>query len=199
MQESSKSGPIKRKKYNINDLPLEEFTQEILRRYEQYKSQPVVEKKVDVNLLTTKAPTFPKASPRVWNTSKYVCNTSVVTRPVFAAPLSYSVKQDLSWVEKEIEVGQQDQAEVAVKPDRSQIRSTVIKLIEKRNDEDHEQFIMIKSNNTESIVRLEDFYKTLTETEQTSGDTIQVITDLLKAGEEIEIREEEDIVEIQNV
>ena len=194
----------------------EEFSQEILRRHEEFLKRPAKE----YNFMTSEVaqhtlmPSFPQASPSVRNTkANKLYNMPKVSpkyTPVTEFPgLGQLNSQPGLWVPRigsEVEVGQGhshmsgSHGEIVIENVEGEVQagSTVLKLLE-RKSADEEQMMMITTNGVQSIVRSQDFYLTLMESGHESSQTLQVISSLLEAGEEIEIREEGEQVEIQNI
>ncbi|KAH3887243.1 uncharacterized protein LOC127865169 [Dreissena polymorpha] len=195
-----------RKRFSLKNLPVEEFTKEILRRHHAYVNAP----EKTFNFMTpvlaksTLLPSFPQASPNVRNSNANKLYNMPKISPKYT-PLNQSAQGWVPLVVKEVEVTQQRAGyeDIVIENVESGVPyrtgSTVLKLVERRNPADNEQMIMITSNGVQSIVRSQDFYQTLLESGQESSETLKVISSLLEAGEEIEIREEGETVEIQNI
>lgn len=192
----------------LNKLPVEDFLKELLKRHDEFIKQPP--KQVDFKWTeslakATNVPSFPSASVSVRNqTTKKLYNKPENTLKLsgMARPKSYTVGQDLGWVDREIEVDQQSHIDVVmenVAGEQSSTGSTYLKIMEPKGGDDRERMIIINSHGVQSAVRSKDFYQTLLEVGQESDQMLQVISTLLEAGEEIEIREEDKAVEIMNV
>lgn len=189
----------------VTGLSEEEFRKKALESYEKFLETPeVVKPFINTSLEhLSKLPSFPKASPHIRKeTVDTLYNLPGPKRANTASTRrNYTVGQDLSWVEQEVEVGQNIIIEPCTVPlPSAKSGSTTLKLIKKDNSEgDSEHMIMIDSNGVKSVVCLRDFYQTMLEAGKESSQILQVITALLEAGEEIEMREEEEMIEIQNV
>ena len=198
----------KKMSLNLNNLPREEFLKELMKRYEEYLRVPDF-RKIDSAELFTAHPQFPSASCQD-GTNKWLSNRRAEANVEASrtSPKTYTVGQ---WLEK-TNTEDTPQPSVLVEnvaycaenvqtPQKSKVDSTSLKLIKmdpSENVGEVDRTVMINSNGNISIVRLNDFYATMIEAGEETGQTLEMITNLLESGEEIEIREEENI-EIQNM
>ncbi|WAR01254.1 KELC-like protein [Mya arenaria] len=202
-----------RKRISLNKLPTEEFTHELLRRHQEYLKKPEKKYKFMSSVLAknTLMPSFPQASPSIRNTTANKLYNMPKFSPKYTPITDFPGLGQLSgqlsgpWVPRvgsEVVVEQHHchHGEVVIEnvAGDPRVGSTILKLVSGQ-EEGEEQMIMITTNGIQSVVRSKDFYQTLLESGNESAQTLKVISTLLEAGEEIEIREEGEQVEIQNI
>lgn len=218
--------PVRKKRQRgLYDLPDEEFTKELLKRHEEYLKEPPKDfDAISKNLaIATAHPSFPCASPSVRNVHVRKVYHTPVSKPTTTYPVTYDQlvvgnpsathePGQCHVIASEVEVGESGlgpaedlvvmetvQEDGEVQPDDIQ-QVITISGNNVGSDDSEDQLLVINSEGKQSLIRTEDFYKSLmtkgsgVETSQ----TLEMITALLQAGEQIEIQSQAD-VEIQNM
>lgn len=219
MNESESQRPTR---ISLNKLPVDEFLKEMMKRHEEYLKLPEKEQNFWSRSIAkaTEHPSFPQASPQVRNTRADKIYNMKKLKPVFHAqtveqsPATYGIDNlhgvdqgnvgvvhgGIPHVASEVEVTQDDQPEVVLENvEADQCAATTVLTISEQRSDDGSEMIIINQNGKQTVVRSKDFYDTLAATGQDTSQTLGVISALLQAGEQIEIREQEEVVEIQNM
>lgn len=207
---------------SLNKLPVEDFLKEMMKRHEEYLKLPEREHNFMSSTIAkaTEHPSFPQASPQVRNTRANKIYNMKKLKPFFnespmeSGAATYGLgnlhgidhshdsggQSGIPQVASEVEVTHDYPPEVVLENVEGEAAppSTVLTISEQRGD-DGSEMIIINQSGKQTVVRSKDFYDTLAATGQDSSQTLGVISALLQAGEQIEIREQEEIVEIQNM
>lgn len=208
-------------KISLNKLPVDEFLKEMMKRHEEYLKLPEKEQNFWSSSIAkaTEHPSFPQASPQVRNTRADKIYNMKKLKPVLhentveQTPATYGLGSlhgmdqgnvsvghgGIPQVASEVEVTH-DQPEVVLENvEADQCTATTVLTISEQRSDDGSEMIIINQNGKQTVVRSKDFYDTLAATGQDTYQTLGVISALLQAGEQVEIREQEEVVEIQNM
>ncbi|XP_045173599.2 uncharacterized protein LOC123535118 isoform X2 [Mercenaria mercenaria] len=205
----------KRARISLCKLPVDDFLKEMMKRHEQYLNKP--EPKYSFMSFSlakaTEYPSFPQASPQVRNTRANKIYNMKKLKPTFTDQHAeqnagtygignlhgmYQAGASVPQVASEVEVELDNQPEVVVENVEGDASTTVLTISEQKGM-DGSEMIIINQNGKQTVVRSKDFYDTLKATGHDTNQTLGVISALLQAGEQIEIREQEEVVEIQNI
>lgn len=180
----------------------------MVKRHEEFLKEP----EKDYSFMSrsiaaaTEQPAFPQASPQVRNTRANKIYNMQKLKPMLNLPVlqhghiavvSPTMNPHGGMVVNEVVVPHEYRAEVVVENVESD--DPAVLTIREHRGPDGGEMIVINQNGKQTIVRSEDFYDTLKASGNDSSHTLNVISALLQAGEQIEIREQEEVVEIQNM
>lgn len=211
---ADKTEAKKRARISLSKLPVDDFLKEMMKRHQEYVEKP--EKNYSFMsssiAMATEHPSFPQASPQVRNTRANKIYNMKKLKPTFTVqpePISgsygmgnvhgmYQGAATVPQVASEVEVEHDNQPEVVLENVEGDSPTAVLTISEQKGS-DGAEMILINQNGKQTIVRSKDFYDTLQATGHDTNQTLGVISALLQAGEQIEIREQEEIVEIQNI